>query len=94
VLRRGAPDDSLIFNTQLINYFVDTLSITIGMNLWFAPHISEHCLYRRPGRLIEKLTWFNRPGVASVFTPSHYNECNTSAALTIIQIGEFISNTT
>jgi hypothetical protein len=39
------------------------------MNLWFVPQISEHCPYRKPDRLIENLTWFNRPGVASVFTP-------------------------
>jgi hypothetical protein len=74
---------------------VDTLSITIGMNLWFAPQISEHCPYRRPGRLIENLTWFSRPGVASVFTPSlgTVQECNTSAAVTINRIGEFIGST-
>jgi hypothetical protein len=65
-----SSDDSLIFDTQLINWFADTLSTTIGMDLWFAPQISEHCPYRRPGRLIENLTWFSRPGVASVFTPS------------------------
>ena len=59
------------------------------MNLWFAPQISEHCPYRRPGRLIENLIWFSRPGVASVFTPnlSTVHECNTSAAVTIIRIG-------
>jgi hypothetical protein len=28
-----SSDDSLIFDTQLINWFVDTLSITIGINL-------------------------------------------------------------
>jgi hypothetical protein len=42
--------NSFIFDTQLINWFVDTLSITIGVNLWFAPQISEHCPYRSPGR--------------------------------------------
>jgi hypothetical protein len=47
--------------------FVDTLSITIGINLWFAPQISERCPYNRPGRLIENLTWFSRLCVASVF---------------------------
>jgi hypothetical protein len=49
-------DDPLIFDTQLINWFVDTLSVTIGINLWFAPQISEHCPYSNPGRLIENLT--------------------------------------
>jgi len=64
------------------------------MNLWFAPQISEHCPCRRPGRLIENLTWFNRPGVASVFTPSPgtVHECSTSAAVTIIRIGEFMGS--
>ena len=35
------------------------------------------------------------PGVASVFTPSlgTVHECNTSAAVTIIRIGEFMGNT-
>jgi hypothetical protein len=66
------------------------------MNLWFAPQISEHCPYRRPGRLIENLIWLSRPGVASVFTPNlgTVQECNTSAAVTIIRIGEFIGSTT
>jgi hypothetical protein len=31
-----SSDDSLIFDTQLINWFADTLSVTIGINLWFA----------------------------------------------------------
>jgi hypothetical protein len=65
------------------------------MNLRFAPQISEHCPYSRPGRLIENLTWFSRPGVTSVFTPSlgTVHECNTSAAVTIIRIDEFIGST-
>lgn len=78
-----------------MNWFVVTLSIVIGMNLWFAPQISEHCPYRRPGRLVENLTWFSRPGVASVLTPrlGTVQECSTSAAVTIIRIGEFVGNT-
>jgi hypothetical protein len=65
------------------------------MNLWFAPQISEHCPYIRPGRLIENLTSFSRSGVASVSTPSlgTGHECNTHAAVTIIRIGEFIGST-
>jgi hypothetical protein len=61
------------------------------MNLCFDPQISEHCPHRRPGRLIENLTWFSRPGVAYVFTASlgTVHECNTSAAVTIIGICEF-----
>jgi hypothetical protein len=66
------------------------------MNLWFVQEISEHCLYRRHGWLIENLTWFSRPGVASVFTPSlgTVHEYNTSAAVSIIRICEFIGRTT
>ena len=46
--------------------------------------------------MIEKLVWFSRPGVASVFTPSldTFREYNTSAAVTIIRIVEFIGTTT
>jgi hypothetical protein len=78
-----------------MNLLAVTLSITIGMNLWFAPQISEHCPYKTPGRLIENLVWFSRPGVASVFTPSLgiAHECRTSAAVTIARIGEFIGIT-
>ena len=38
---------------------------------------------------------FSRPGVASVFTPSlgTVHECNTSGAVMIIRIGEFIGST-
>ena len=46
-----------------------TTSITIGINLWFAPQISEHCPKKTPGRCLMNLTWFNRPGTASAFTP-------------------------
>src|SRR5215470_10551484 len=79
-----------------MKYFAGTLSIVIGINLWFAPQISEHCPYSSPGRLIENLIWFSRPGVASVFTPSLgiVHECSTSAAVTISRIGEFIGRTT
>ena len=45
-----------IFETQVINWFSDTLSVIIGINLRFALQISEHCTYRIPGRLIENLT--------------------------------------
>jgi hypothetical protein len=68
-----SSNDSLVslrFDTQLMKLFADTLSITIGMNLWLAPQISEHCPYRIPGRIIEKLVWFSRPGVGSVCMPS------------------------
>lgn len=29
--------------THLIKYLGEILSITIGIKLWFAPQISEHC---------------------------------------------------
>lgn len=62
---------------------VGTLSITIGINLWLAPQISEHCPYNNPGRLILKHPWFNRPGVASILIPKAgtAHECKTSAAV-------------
>jgi hypothetical protein len=46
------------------------LSNVIGIKEWFAPQISEHWPKKMPGRLIKKLVWFNRPGVASTFTPN------------------------
>lgn len=69
-----------------------TLSITIGINLWFAPQISEHWPKNNPGRFIKKLVWFNRPGVPSTFTPNAgiVHEWITSAAVTKIRIWEFI----
>lgn len=45
-------------------------SITIGIKLWFAPQISEHCPYANPDRLIKVEVWFNRPGTASTLTPN------------------------
>lgn len=41
----------------------------IGMNLWPAPQISEHCPIKTPGRLIKIIIWLIRPGMASDFTP-------------------------
>lgn len=46
-----SSDDSLMFDTQLINWHVHTLSITIGINLWFAQQMFEHCSYTIPCRL-------------------------------------------
>jgi len=64
------------------------LSITIGINLWFVPQISEHCPKNKLDRLIKKFVWFNRPGVASIFTPKAgiVHEWRTSAAVTKIRI--------
>jgi hypothetical protein len=57
-------------------------SITIGINLWLAPQISEHCPNRSPGVLIKNDDWFKRPGIASAFTASEgtVQEWITSAA--------------
>lgn len=38
-------------------------STETGINLWFAPQISEHCPKNSPGLL---LAWFSRPEVASI----------------------------
>lgn len=45
------------------------LSNEIGINLWFAPQISEHCPKNIPGRLIKILPWLIRPGSASILIP-------------------------
>jgi len=36
--------------------FGATLSIAIGIKLWFAPQISEHWPKKSPGRLVKKFT--------------------------------------
>lgn len=58
------------------------------MNEWLAPQISEHWPKKILDRLIKKFNWFKRPGVASTLIPNEgiVQECNTSAALTIIRI--------
>ena len=68
-------------NTQFKKSFVLTTSITIGINLWFAPQISEHWPKYSPGRWAINLTWLSRPGTASAFTPKDgtVQECKTSA---------------
>lgn len=38
----------------------------MGINLWLIPQISEHCPKYNPGRFINKLIWFIRPGIASI----------------------------
>lgn len=60
------------------------ISRTIGMKLWFAPQISEHWPYRRPGRRENMLSWFSRPGKASTLIPIEgiVHEWITSAAET------------
>lgn len=66
--------------------FVD--SIVMGINLWFAPQISEHWPINRPGFLIIIEIWFSRPGTASIFTPSDgiVHEWITSDDETIIRV--------
>lgn len=72
-----------------------TLSKVMGMNLWFAPQISEHCPKNNPGRVDRKLVWLRRPGVASTFTPKlgTVQEWRTSAAEIKMRIWEFIGIT-
>lgn len=84
-----------LFLIQLIKIFDGTLSIEIGINLWLAPQISEHCPKNRPGRLVKKLTWFNRPGTASTFTPraGTVQEWRTSAAVINVRIWVLIGTT-
>jgi len=43
--------------------------MTIGINLWFIPQISEHWPKNTPGRFIDRRVWFNRPGVESILIP-------------------------
>lgn len=54
----------------------------MGIKLWLAPQISEHCPKKTPGRPIMKVVWFSRPGTASTFTPKAgtVQECRTSSA--------------
>lgn len=42
-LLQTLSEEELIEFTQEIKVPVGTVSITIGINLWFAPQISEHC---------------------------------------------------
>lgn len=54
------------------------------MNEWLAPQISEHWPKKIPVLFNKKLDWFNRPGVASIFTPNDgiVHAWRTSAAVT------------
>ena len=40
----------MIIEDQFKNILELTISIEIGINLWFAPQISEHCPKNSPGR--------------------------------------------
>lgn len=48
----------------------DVISREIGMNLWFAPQISEHWPKNNPGREANEKDWLRRPGTASILTPN------------------------
>jgi hypothetical protein len=39
---------------KFIKFFIEVISIEIGINLWFAPQISEHWPKYIPGRLEEE----------------------------------------
>lgn len=71
-------------------------SITIGINLWLAPQISEHWPKNIPIRLMLALTWLRRPGVASALIPKLgiAQECNTSAAVIKIRMSILIGKIT
>lgn len=64
-------------------------SITIGINLWFVPQISEHWPKYSPGRYIYIKDWFNRPGVESILIPKDgtVHEWITSIDVVKIRIG-------
>ena len=64
------------------------ISTAIGIFECWAPQISEHCPYSTPGIKQKKFTWFNRPGLASAFTPNlgTVQECRTSALVTKIRV--------
>lgn len=73
--------------SQCSKCFSGTASTTIGMKLWLAPQISEHCPKNTPVREVARGSWFSRPGTASTFTPSEgtVHECSTSSAVTTIR---------
>lgn len=62
----------------------------MGMNLWLVPQISEHWPKNRPGRYINSMVWFKRPGVESILIPSDgtVQEWITSNEVVIIRIGK------
>lgn len=60
--------DSIIIHFK--NFLYEIASNTIGINLWLAPQISEHCPKYNPGRIDIVGVWFKRPGIASTFTPN------------------------
>jgi hypothetical protein len=67
----------------------------MGIKLWLAPQISEHCPKYTPGRAEKKFTWLSRPGTASALIPilGTVQECKTSAAVIKVRIWEVIGTT-
>lgn len=53
----------------LSNDTIGAKKAEIGMNLCFAPQISEHCPNNTPLCCERKNNWFIRPGTASALTP-------------------------
>lgn len=73
----------------------EIISKTIGMNLWLAPQISEHCPKNTPERLEEKQNWLIRPGTASNLTPKEgtVQEWITSEEETKNRKGKWLGST-
>lgn len=65
------------------------------MNEWFIPQISEHCPKNSPGRFINNIDWFSRPGVESILIPSEgiVHEWITSIDEVKIRIGKLNGKT-
>lgn len=78
-----------VFRSHSLNSLKFVDSITIGMNLWFVPQISEHCPKYNPGRLENMNDWFKRPGVESILIPREgiVHEWITSIDVVSIRIG-------
>lgn len=54
---------------QFLKFKILVDSMTIGINLWLIPQISEHWPKKIPGRFIYVNVWFKRPGVESILIP-------------------------
>lgn len=59
----------LVNNNQFLKFKKLVDSITMGINLWLVPQISEHWPKYNPGRFMINIVWFNRPGVESILIP-------------------------
>ena len=81
---------------QSLNDGIGTTSTEIGINLWFAPQISEHWPKKMPGKEEWMNVWFSRPGVASTFTPKlgRAQAWRTSLEPTKIRVETFMGRIT